>query len=76
MNTPTWFFALFVFLLVLAGTDPVSGQPASASDTDPELQQLVRKLYAQGDFHGGILIAEGEEIILKEAWGIADHEEG
>lgn len=76
MNTPTWFFALLVFLLALTGSDRVFGQPASGSNMDPELQQLIRRLYAQGDFHGGMLIAEGEEVILQEAWGIADHEEG
>ena len=76
MTIPTWFLTLLVLPLTLISTGPVVGQPTGGADPDPELQQLIRKLYAQGDFHGGILIAEGEEVILQEAWGIADHEEG
>lgn len=76
MKISTWLFALLVLPLAITGTDPVMGQPAGTADTDPELQRLIRQLYAQGDFHGGILIAEGEEVILQEAWGIADHEAG
>jgi CubicO group peptidase (beta-lactamase class C family) len=76
MTTPTWFLTLLVLPLTLISTGPVVGQPTGGADPDPELQQLIRKLHAQGDFHGGILIAEGEEVILQEAWGIADHEEG
>lgn len=76
MNAPKWFFAPLVFPLVLTAADPVMGQLASGTDADPELQRLIRQLYAQGDFHGGILIAEGEEVILQQAWGIADHEQG
>lgn len=62
--------------LTLMGTDPVMGQAAVETNTDPELQRLIRRFYVQGDFHGGILIAEGEKVILQEAWGIADHDKG
>jgi CubicO group peptidase (beta-lactamase class C family) len=52
--------------------------PAVFSQEQPSiqvsLQQLTSGLYAQGKLHGGILIAEGEQIILSEAWGIADHD--
>ena len=60
----------------LLSADPVMGQPAVETETDPELQRLIRQLYVQGDFHGGILIAEGKEVIVQDAWGIADHEKG
>lgn len=55
---------------------PLMGQAPEATDREAGLRQLVRQLYAQGEFHGGILIADGEDIVLEQAWGIADHEEG
>ncbi|MEM6842143.1 MAG: serine hydrolase domain-containing protein [Bacteroidota bacterium] len=35
------------------------------------LSNFIGKLYVEGKLHGGVLVANGEEIIYKDAWGIA-----
>jgi len=45
---------------------------AQAQSTDPGLQQLVTRLYVEGKLHGGIHIAEGDQVLLSQAWGLAD----
>ncbi|MEE4329586.1 MAG: serine hydrolase domain-containing protein [Wenzhouxiangella sp.] len=47
---------------------------AQAQPADPDLHRLVTRLYVEGKLHGGIHIAEGDEVLLSEAWGIADDE--
>ena len=37
-----------------------------------EINKIITKLYTEGQFHGGILIAEGENIIYENAFGMAD----
>ncbi|WP_053969900.1 serine hydrolase [Mangrovimonas sp. ST2L15] len=37
-----------------------------------QIDQIMEKLYADGDIHGGILIAEGKQIIYEKAFGMAD----
>ncbi|WP_073571974.1 serine hydrolase domain-containing protein [Algoriphagus zhangzhouensis] len=37
-----------------------------------EIDKIVKKLYSEGKLHGGILIAEGENIIYENAFGMAD----
>lgn len=67
---------LLAIPLALLAAAPVMGQTSERAGGDPELQQLIRQLYVQGEFHGGILIADGEKVVVEEAWGIADHREG
>jgi CubicO group peptidase (beta-lactamase class C family) len=76
MSSPSQIAALLTLLLTAILVSPATGQAPEGTMTDPGLQQLVRQLYVAGEFHGGILIAEGEEIILEEAWGLADHQQG
>lgn len=59
-----------------ATAGPSVGQTAAGGDAEPALEQLIRRLYVEGQFHGGILIAEGEDVLLQEAWGVADHDLG
>ena len=35
------------------------------------LSDFVGKLYVEGKIHGGVLVANGHEILYKDAWGIA-----
>jgi len=65
MNT----LVLKLVMLILAGGLWLSAQ---AQTVDPGLQQLVTRLYAEGKLHGGIHIAEGNEVLLSQAWGLAD----
>ena len=37
-----------------------------------EIDDIAQKLYADGKLHGGILIAEGENVIYQNAFGMAD----
>ena len=37
-----------------------------------ELENISQRLYAEGKIHGGILIAEGENVIYQNAFGMAD----
>ena len=37
-----------------------------------EIDNIAQKLYADGKIHGGILIAEGENVIYQNAFGMAD----
>ncbi len=57
-----------VMLVVISGL-LLSTQALSV---DPELQQLVTRLYVEGKLHGGIHIAEGDDVLLSQAWGVAD----
>mgnify|MGYP001031016298 FL=1 len=36
-----------------------------------DLSDFIGKLYVEGKIHGGVLVADGKEIIYKDAWGIA-----
>ncbi|MCA6075606.1 serine hydrolase domain-containing protein [Fulvivirga sedimenti] len=62
-----------MIILIMIG---VSSLFTQAQSTDPALQQLINRLYAEGKLHGGILMAEGEQILLSQAWGVADREKG
>ena len=37
-----------------------------------EIDKIAQRLYAEGKIHGGILIAEGENVIYQNAFGMAD----
>lgn len=37
-----------------------------------EIDKIISKLYDEGKFHGGILIAEGENVVYQNAFGMAD----
>jgi len=81
MRRPTLLAALLPLLLAAVPAEPARAQSAQAraparQAQDAELERLVRQLYAQGEFHGGILVADGEDILLEQAWGIADHGRG
>jgi manganese oxidase len=71
-----WLCSLPPLLVTLALTSPVSGQVAAGTNEDPGLKQLIRRLYVEGKFHGGILIGDGVKVILREAWGVGDHDAG
>jgi CubicO group peptidase (beta-lactamase class C family) len=68
--------SLSPLLVTLAMAGPVSGQVAAGTNEDPELKQLIRRLYVEGKLHGGILIGDAEKVILREAWGVGDHDAG
>lgn len=36
-----------------------------------DLSNFVGKLYVDGKIHGGVILANGEEIIYKDGWGVA-----
>ena len=61
MNKYKW---LILFVLV---TQITMGQESNHK----ALSNFVGKLYVEGKIHGGVLVANGEEIIYKDAWGIA-----
>jgi hypothetical protein len=71
-----WPCSLPPLLVTLAMAGPISGQVAAGTNEDPGLKQLIRRLYVEGKFHGGILIGDGEKVILREAWGVGDHDAG
>ncbi|MCH2214907.1 MAG: beta-lactamase family protein [Flavobacteriales bacterium] len=39
--------------------------------TNNALSNFIGKLYVQGQLHGGVLVADGQEVVYKEGWGIA-----
>lgn len=55
------------FILLLTLTKMTFAQETN----DNSLSNFVGKLYIEGKIHGGILVANSEEIIYKDAWGIA-----
>ena len=57
---------IWLILLVFM-TQVTFGQESNNSD----LSNFIGKLYVEGKIHGGVLVANGEEIIYKDAWGIA-----
>ena len=40
------------------------------------IEAIARRLFEAGKFHGGLLVAEGEETIYRGAFGFADRERG
>ena len=54
-----------IFLVIIAQI--CTGQEINNS----KLSKFIGKLYVEGKLHGGVLIANGDEIIYKDAWGIA-----
>lgn len=54
-----------ILLLLIAHTS--FGQKSN----NPDLSNFIGKLYVEGKIHGGVLVAAGDEIIYKDAWGIA-----
>lgn len=76
MTASSRLITLLAIPLTFLAVTPLLAQTSGGADGDPELQQLVRQLYVQGDFHGGMLIADGENVVLEEAWGVADHQKG
>ncbi|NVN18553.1 serine hydrolase [Muricauda sp. HICW] len=36
------------------------------------LSNLIGKLYVNGTLHGGVLVAEGQDILYRDAWGLAN----
>lgn len=63
---------IFYLLILLAFTTKITFGQGSNSK---ELSYFIGKLYVEGKIHGGILIANGEDIIYKDAWGIANKED-
>lgn len=54
-------------ILLVCMTHVTFGQESRNTD----LSDFIGKLYVEGKIHGGVLVANGEEIIYKDAWGIA-----
>ncbi|WP_067151836.1 serine hydrolase domain-containing protein [Pseudotamlana agarivorans] len=57
------FVLIFVFQSAVAQVTPSNHQ---------KLDKIAHRLYAEGKIHGGILIAEGENVIYQNAFGMAD----
>jgi CubicO group peptidase (beta-lactamase class C family) len=49
-------------------------QPRAAQTRAQTVEALVRSRYAAGQFHGGILVADGTETVYEGAVGLADRE--
>lgn len=64
---------LIYLLGLLASSQTLFGQQQIK---DENLFHLAGKLYVEGKIHGGVLIAEGNEILYKDAWGIANKSTG
>ena len=64
---------MIYLLVILAPFHNIFGQPKVKVE---DLSRLVCKLYVEGKIHGGVLIAEGNEILYKDAWGIANKSKG
>ncbi|MGD1961776.1 MAG: hypothetical protein ACFB2Y_23165 [Fulvivirga sp.] len=59
----------YIICIVLSATIThfTSGQELKSNN----LSDFIGKLYAEGKIHGGILVAEGNNILYKDGWGIA-----
>lgn len=55
-------------ILLIIGAPFTFAQDANS----PSLSKYIGKLYVEGKIHGGVLVAHGEEIMYKGAWGIAN----
>ncbi|MFC4219099.1 serine hydrolase domain-containing protein [Flagellimonas marina] len=63
---------LYVWYILLVFTTQITfGQKSNTS----ELSDFIGRLYVEGKIHGGVLIANSEDIIYKDAWGIAKKED-
>ena len=56
---------LWLICLVLA-TQVAIAQEVNSND----LANFVGKLYVEGKIHGGVLVANGEEVVYQDAWGL------
>ena len=63
---------LLVAAFVL-GASPISH---SAETYSEELDRIILRLFATGALHGGILVAEHDEIVYERAIGVADFDSG
>ena len=56
-------------LLLFVTSTALLGQQTAKTES---LSTLIGKLYVNGTLHGGVLVAEGENVLYRDAWGIAD----
>ena len=61
MKNQIWFTLLFIIGHMTFGQD----------SNKRNLSDFVGKLYVEGKIHGGVLVANGSDILYKDAWGIA-----
>lgn len=59
--------SLFLFLFLLVSL--IQAQPS-----DEKINTLIERFVELGQFSGSVLVAEGDEIILKKGYGLADRE--
>ncbi len=48
----------------------------NSKDKRDKIQEIATKLYEEGKLHGGLLVAEGENIIFQGGFGMADRDLG
>src|SRR6056297_3441333 len=72
METKSLGMVVLKLVTLIVASGAVLSAQAHASSAN--LQQLVTRLYVEGKLHGGIHIAEGDEVLLSQGWGIADDE--
>lgn len=64
-------------LTKLIMTEPKGMEPAREdSDMAARIRAFVNEQAEQGAFSGAVLVAQGGEVVLQEAWGLADRETG
>lgn len=61
---------LLIFLLSLFIAENIHAQ-LDASHSD-EIDKVLANLHEEGKIHGGVLVAEGEDIVYQGAFGMAD----
>ncbi|WP_276390732.1 serine hydrolase domain-containing protein [Eudoraea chungangensis] len=63
----------FLLLLIL-GISSQSTIAQLVSSDYSKIDKIVKQLYSEGKIHGGVLIAQGENVIYQNAFGMADRD--